>query len=158
MFVWEWGGDVEPNFILSVMTTGSIEAWSDCIWSNAEYDKLFLEQQTAIDLQQRIAIVQRMQQIVYEESPHIPLVYGVNLQAANKGRWNGWVRANEDKGSWWYNTQPDSYVAVQKSVAVVETKSSNTGLIVAVVVAVIVVVLIGVLLVRRRGRRTEVEA
>jgi ABC-type transport system substrate-binding protein len=41
--------------------------------------------------------------------------------------------ANEDKGSWWYNTQPDSYVAVHPGAAVVETKSSNTGLIAALV-------------------------
>jgi len=45
LFIWGWGGDVDPNFILSIMTTGSIENWSDCMWSNAEYDKLFLEQQ-----------------------------------------------------------------------------------------------------------------
>jgi len=66
--------------------------------------------------------------------------------------------ANEDKGSWWYNAQPDSYVAVHPGAAVVETKSSNTGLIAAIAIAVIVVVLIVVVLVCRRGRRTEVEA
>jgi ABC-type transport system substrate-binding protein len=141
------------------MTTGSIEAWSDCMWSNAEYDQLFLEQQSAIDLQKRIAIVQRMQQIVYEESPYIPLVYGLNLQAANKGKWTGWVRANEDKGSWWYNTQPDTYLAVHPGATeTAATSSSGTGLIAAVAVAALVVVLIVVLLVRRRGRRSEVEA
>ncbi len=59
MAIWGWGGDVDPNFILSIMTTGQIESWSDCNWSNAEYDKLFLEQQTTIDLQERIALVQQ---------------------------------------------------------------------------------------------------
>jgi peptide/nickel transport system substrate-binding protein len=158
VFVWEWGGDVDPNFILSVMTTGSIEAWSDCMWSNAEYDKLFLEQQTAIDLQKRVAIVQRMQQIVYEESPYIPLVYGLNLQAANKGKWTGWVRANENRGAWWYNTQPDTYLAVHPGAATVETSGgSNTGAIVAAVAAAIFAVVIVVILVRRRGGRAETE-
>ncbi len=42
LFIWGWGGDIDPNFILSIMTTSSIEAWSDCIWSNEEYDDLFL--------------------------------------------------------------------------------------------------------------------
>ena len=93
MFIWGWGGDVDPNFILSVLTTSSIESWSDCNWSNAEYDKLFLEQQTTIDLQERIDIVHRMQEIVYDESPYIPLVYPLDLEAANKGKWTGWVRA-----------------------------------------------------------------
>ena len=63
--------------------------------------------------------------------------------------------ANEDKGSWWYNTQPDSYVAVHPGAAVVETKSSITGLIAALLIAAIVVVLIVVVLVRRRGRRSR---
>ena len=73
MFIWGWGGDVDPNFILSILTTNQIASWSDCAWSNPEYDKLFLQQQTQIDLQQRIATVQKMQQIVYDQSPYIPL-------------------------------------------------------------------------------------
>ena len=112
MFIWGWGGDVDPNFILSVLTTSSIENWSDCIWSNAEYDKLFLQQQTTLDVQERIAIVKQMQQIVYDESPYIPLVYPLDLEAADTGTWTGWARANENKGAWWYNTQPDTYLAV----------------------------------------------
>ena len=158
LFIWGWGGDVDPNFILSILTTGSIEAWSDCIWSNAEYDKLFLQQQTQIDVQQRIATVHKMQQIVYQESPYIPLVYDLDLLVADTTNWTGWVRANQNKGAWWYNTQPDTYMAVQKGAAVVEAKSSNTGMLVAIAIAVIVVVLIVLLLVRRRGRRSEVEA
>jgi len=160
MFIWGWGGDVDPNFILSVMTTGSIESWSDCMWSNEEYDKLFLEQQTTIDQQERIALVHQMQQIIYDESPYIPLVYPLNLEAANKGRWTGWVRAGEDKGLWWYNTQPDTYVAVHPgSAAAAETDGgSSTGLIVAIVVAAVVIILLVVLLLRRRAGRVETEA
>ena len=158
MFIWGWGGDVDPNFILSVMTTGSIESWSDCMWSNKEYDELFLEQQSTIDLQERVALVHRMQQIVYDESPYIPLVYPLDLEAANKGKWTGWVRAGEDKGLWWYNTQPDTYLAVQPgTTAEAESSGSNTGTIVAVVAAVIVIILIVVLLLRRRGGRAETE-
>jgi len=50
------------------MTTDSIEAWNDT---------LFLEQQTTIDVQQRNEIVKQMQQSVLDESPDIPIVYGV---------------------------------------------------------------------------------
>ena len=154
LFIWGWGGDVDPNFILSVLTTGSIESWSDSNWSNAEYDQLFLDQQTTIDVQERIAIVHEMQQIVYDESPYIPLVYPKDLLAANKGTWTGWVRANNDKGAWWYNTQPDTYVAVHPgSAAPAEGDGgSSTGLIVGIVIAAIVVILLVVLLLRRRGR------
>jgi peptide/nickel transport system substrate-binding protein len=159
MFIWGWGGDVDPNFILSVLTTGSIESWSDCMWSNKEYDELFLDQQSTIDLQERIALVHQMQQIIYDESPYIPLVYPLNLEAANKGKWTGWVRAGEDKGLWWYNTQPESYVAVHPGTTGGGSGSggSGTGLIVGIVVAAVVVVLVVVLLLRRRGARVETE-
>ncbi len=159
LFIWGWGGDVDPNFILSVLTTGSIESWSDSNWSNAEYDQLFLDQQTTIDVQERIAIVHQMQQIVYDESPYIPLVYPKDLLAANKGRWTGWVRANNDKGAWWYNTQPDTYVAVHPgSTASAESSGgSNTGLIVGIVIAAAAVIVLTVLLLRRRAGRAETE-
>ena len=140
------------------MTTGSIENWSDCMWSNAEYDKLFLEQQTTIDVQQRIEIVKRMQEIVYDESPYIVLVYPEYLEGADTTTWTGWVRANEDKGAWWYNTQPDSYVAVQPAAVTTESDGgSSTGLIVGIIVAVVAVVLVVVLLLRRRSGRVETE-
>ena len=157
LFIWGWGGDVDPNFILSVMTTNSIEAWSDCIWSNKEYDKLFLQQQTTIDVQQRIDIVKQMQQIVYDESPYIPLVYPEYLEAADTTTWTGWVRAQDNKGGWWYNTQPDTYVAVHPGTAAVKSSSSNATLIIALVAAVVIVIAIILLLMRRRGARTEVE-
>ena len=156
LFIWGWGGDVDPNFILSVLITDSIEDWSDSNWSNAEYDRLFLEQQTTIDVQERIEIVHQMQQIVYDESPYIPLVYPLDLLAANKGKWTGWVRANNDRGAWWYNTQPDTYLAVQPgSAAPEESDGSNTGVIVAIVVAALIVILVIVLVMRRRGGRAE---
>jgi hypothetical protein len=129
------------------------------MWSNEEYDKLFLEQQTTIDVQERIALVHQMQQIIYDESPYIPLVYPLNLEAANKGKWTGWVRAGQDKGLWWYNTQPDTYLAVHPgSIAPADAGGgSSTGVIVAIAVAAVVVVLVVVLLMRRRGRRAETE-
>ena len=158
MFIWGWGGDVDPNFILSVLTTSSIESWSDCNWSNAEYDELFLEQQTTIDLRERIALVHRMQEIVYRASPYIPLVYPLDIMTADTGRWTGWVRANEGRGAWWYNTLPDSYVAVHP----VEDRGEapgggRTGLVIGLVAAACVVAAVVALALRQGRRRSEVE-
>jgi peptide/nickel transport system substrate-binding protein len=157
MFIWGWGGDVDPNFILSIMTTNQIESWSDCMWSNEEYDQLFEEQQTTIDEQERIALVHRMQEIVYDESPYIPLVYPLDLEAYDEGQWQGWVRANQNKGAVWYNTQPDSYLAVQPGVAEAETEAGgmSTGVIVGIIVAVIAVGLVALLVLRGRSGRAE---
>lgn len=157
MFIWGWGGDFDPNFILSVLLTSQIGSWSDCNWSNKEYDKLFLEQQTQTDIQERIATVHRMQEIIYDESPYIPLVYPLDLLAANTTDWTGWVRANEGKGSWWYNTQMDSYLAVHPGGTAEEGGEGGSGLTVGIVIAVVVVAAIVVVLLRRNRRRAEVE-
>ena len=156
LFIWGWGGDVDPNFILSIMTTNSIEAWSDCNWSNEEYDRLFEEQQGTIDLQERIALVHDMQKIVYDESPYIVLVYPRDITGYNTRDWTGWVRAQGGKGNVWYNTQMDSYLSVQPGAAEEETGGgSNTGLIVGIIAAVVVIGLIIVFVVRGRGGKAE---
>ena len=69
------------------------------------------------------------------------------------------MRANENKGAWWYNTQLDSYLAVQPgSTAPAESEGGmSTSLIVAIVVAAVIVILLIVLVMRRRGRRAETE-
>ena len=75
MFLWGWGGDPDPNFILSIFTTAQINSWSDCAWSDPQYDKLFLEQQTTVDPAKRADIVHQMEQIIYQQSPYVVLVY-----------------------------------------------------------------------------------
>ncbi|HJW74402.1 MAG TPA: ABC transporter substrate-binding protein, partial [Thermoleophilia bacterium] len=152
MFLWGWGGDVDPTFILSVFLTDQIESWSDCAWSNATYDRLFLEQASELDPQKRKEIIWEMQKIVYEESPYIPLTYAIDTEAYNVGSWTSWVRSPEGKGGAFYTADNiDSYLFVQPAAAEADTSGggSNTGLIVGIVVAVIVVVGIIVWLVRR---------
>ena len=159
LFIWGWGGDADPNFILSVMTTSSIGSWSDCAWSNKEYDKLFLQQQTTIDVQQRIAIVHRMQEIIYDETPYIVLVYPNELEGYNRTAWTGWERSLGGKGKVWFDALPGLYMNVQKAAAVPEQSGgSNTAAIIAGVVAAIVVVAVVVLVLVRRGRRRVEEA
>jgi peptide/nickel transport system substrate-binding protein len=156
MFIWGWGGDIDPNFILSIMLTNSIEAWSDCMWSNAEYDALFEEQQSTIDVQERIAIVQQMQQIAYEESPYIVLAYPRNTEVYDDVNWSGWVRSGNGKGLVWFNTQMDSYLSLEPATGDEESDGgSNTALIVGIIAAVVVIGLIIVFVVRGRGGKAE---
>ena len=159
LFIWGWGGDVDPNFILSVLTTDSIEAWSDCIWSNAEYDKLFLEQQTTIDVAEahrdsstrcsrsstRSRRTSRWSTPSTSRWPTPPT--GPGGCAPTRTRAPGGTTPSRTR-TWPCSRAPRSST----------TKSSSTGLIAAIVIAAIVVVLVIVLLVRRRGGRSEVEA
>ena len=53
MFLWGWVGDVDPNFLLSISTTGQIGGWNQSDWSDPEYDRLFTQQQQELDPQKR---------------------------------------------------------------------------------------------------------
>jgi peptide/nickel transport system substrate-binding protein len=88
MFIWSWHPDVDPAFLLSVLTTqqipedsNDITAWSDCFYSNPEYDQLYDDQLLAIDPFERQTIVHEMQRIAYRDCPYICLWYPFSLIA-----------------------------------------------------------------------------
>jgi peptide/nickel transport system substrate-binding protein len=97
MFIWGWGGDADPSFMLSVMTTGQIPkshndwaAWSDCFYSNPYYDNLFIQQQNTINITERQQIVYEMQRIVYRDSPYVVLDHAFGLYAYRTDRFTNW--------------------------------------------------------------------
>jgi peptide/nickel transport system substrate-binding protein len=158
MFIWYWHSDPDPDWALGVLTTGQIEYWSDSNWSNAEYDALYEQQQTQVDTQARIDTIHQMQQIVYDESPYIPLVYLQWLQAYNSADWTGWVRAPADDGGVTRNIYNiDSYVQAQPVAAVAEEDGGSGAWIwIVVVVAIVAVVAVAALPMRGRGKAEEV--
>lgn len=87
-FIWNWQPDVDPAFLLSVLTTdeipvdsSDITAWSDAFYSNPVYDQLYEDQLTAMDIYDRQAIVHEMQRIAYRDCPYICLWYPSSLVA-----------------------------------------------------------------------------
>jgi peptide/nickel transport system substrate-binding protein len=157
LFVYNWTGDVDPDFMLSLFIKDQIGDWSDCAWWSPEYDKLYNEQATTIDTTARKALIDRMQQIIYEQSPYIILAYPKGLEAVNVSRWEGWVQSPEGTGSAIYSVDNfDSYLFVHPKAGATAEGSSARGVgVVAIGVAVLVVVIVVVVLVRRRRGRVE---
>lgn len=158
IFLWYWYSDPDPNFILSVLTSGQIGWWSDTQWSDEEYDRLYAEQQTTLDPEVRKDLIWKMQQIVYEQSPYITLTYPEWLEAYDDGTWTGWVRTPSGDGPVIYTQYNiDSYLFAQPKPAVEEaaTGVGSAGLVIAVIVAVVVVAAVVWVFVRRRARAVE---
>ena len=160
MFLWSWGGDPDPDFILQVLLTSQFLSWSDTFYSNAEYDRLFQEQQTTIDPDKRKAIIDQMQQIVYRESPYIILAYDKTLEAYNTDEWEGWVRTPYPDGGVFYMADNiDTYLFVHPKTA--EAKKGGGGLgggaIGGIAVAAVVVIGAAVFVVLRRRGGKEAE-
>lgn len=89
IIIWGWGVKQDPSFILNAMTSAQIGQSSDCFWSNAEYDELYLQQLSTINTAERVKLVHKMQQIIYEENPYIPLFADIKIEAYRADRWTG---------------------------------------------------------------------
>jgi peptide/nickel transport system substrate-binding protein len=155
LFIWGWGGDFDPNFLLSVMLTSQINGWSDCAWSSKQYDAVYNEQEGTLDPRRRLALVHRMQAIIYAECPYVPLVYPQQLEVYNTARWDGWVLQPEHTGTvdnYW------TYLRVAPREGV-EAADTNTVLYVWVGIAAVAVIGAGAGAIvwtrRRHGQRLE---
>lgn len=180
VFVWSWGGDVDPNSLLNILTTDAIGGASDTFYSNARYDQLMVQQQAESDPAARKALVDEMQQIMYDEAPYHILFYEAALHAYRTDRFSNWqLQPSADGlpffgyGSWNYNllTAPEpvtspSAAPPAEPAASAPTASAppavdgaaagdNNMLIIGGALALIAIAVGAVLAMRRRPRAEE---
>jgi peptide/nickel transport system substrate-binding protein len=91
LVIWGWGGDPDPDFILSIMLCEqfAVGGWSDSGYCNAEYDQLYLDQQQAADPAERQQLIHRMQEMLYQDLPYIVLYNYDELYAYRSDRFTG---------------------------------------------------------------------
>jgi peptide/nickel transport system substrate-binding protein len=100
MFSWGWYPDVDPGAVLSWMKCdqrppdGSTYGNDDSYYCNPEFDQMYLDQQQALDVNDRWEIVHEMQKMFYEDAAYSVLWYDPYLQAYRTDRFTG------------YNSQP----------------------------------------------------
>ncbi len=88
MALWDWVGYHDPDFMLSVVTKGQWCSWSDSGYDNPAYDAMYVEQATLIDDAERKALVDEMQQIIYDDVIYTQLV-NMNFIDAHGEKWTG---------------------------------------------------------------------
>jgi peptide/nickel transport system substrate-binding protein len=169
LYVWGWGPDPDPDFILSTFTAGQCGVWSDTCFSDAEYNQLYEEQRSPESPEQRKEIVDRMQQIIYEQIPEIVLYYGNDLQAYRSDRWEGFVfqptpAADGTGGSILFQYGNYSYLSIKPAAAEEPgggpptTGGGGGGIPVGVwiaIIAAVVVVIGGIVVARSRGSEED---
>ena len=139
MYIWYWTYDVDPEMMLGVPTPQQIEGWNDTLWTDPEYTKLFTQQEQTIDVEKRIPLVQRMQEIVWQSSPYLIFAYPYQLEAYRSDKWDGVVPSPSDyegyDGAAFYNyMNVDTYKQVQPKVATetAEQHGANTTMLIIV--------------------------
>jgi peptide/nickel transport system substrate-binding protein len=112
MFIWGWGSDPDPDFILSVLTCDQIMGWSDTFWCNEEYSRMYQEQKTQLDLDERAATIKEMQRIAYEENPYVIFYYDNQTEAWRTDKFEGWTKTptNTDPGQVAFTVSNETYM------------------------------------------------
>ncbi|HUK78881.1 MAG TPA: ABC transporter substrate-binding protein [Thermoleophilia bacterium] len=153
----DWAGYGDPGETLTSFTTAQIGGTNEPAWSNPTFDKLNVRQAAALDPTTRRNIIWQMQQIFYQQSPQIVLVYPQYLQAYDTTRWTGWTPMFHGRGPAWMTTATvDSYVNLKPAAAGAGSSGGARGTTIAIVAAIVVIAaLVAVTLVRRRRVRAE---
>jgi peptide/nickel transport system substrate-binding protein len=164
MFHWGWYPDPDPDFILSVMSCGQRPpdgVWSDSFYCDEQYDQMYDEQKTLIDIEERAEVVKEMQQMVYNDAPYAVLYYDQTLQAYREDRWTGFTPQPSDGGDLLASYGPHGFVSIEplsaesQQAAARESTGGIPAAVWAAIVAGVVLVLIGALVFRRRTSRED---
>lgn len=155
MYLWSWGGDIDPGYMLSTFTTQQIQNSGDSEYSNPAYDALYVEQAGATDRNARKQIIDRMQAILYRDSPYVIMWYQVNLQAYRSDMWTGYAPAPSGGAPFW-NMLRTTYINLAPKGAAA-SKSGGASPWIWVAIAAVVIAAAVVILVRRRPRSVEVD-
>jgi peptide/nickel transport system substrate-binding protein len=158
LYLWDWDGYDDPGQTLATLTSAQIEAWNEPCWSDAEYDRLAVEQAAELDPQKRKDLIWKMQQIIYEQTPWVVLTYPDHLEAYNTDKWMGWTPVMAGHGPVIYSAgNIDTYLNLtpKEAAASAGGTSSLTIVVIAGIAIVVVAVLLVVVWSRRRTRAVE---
>jgi len=157
MYLWDWGGYMDPGDTLSSFITDQIWTWNDPCWSNAEFDRLADEQYSELDTQKRLDLLYRMQQIFYVEAPYVVIDYPDTLEAVNTAKWDGWTRFMGGP-AFYSQFNMDSYLNLRpKAATAAATGSGSATWLIVVVAALAILVSVLVVWMVRRGRGRALE-
>ncbi len=156
LFLWGWYLDFDPGSMLSYMTAGQIENWSDCNWSDPEYEELYQLQSEELDTETRLGYIHRMQEILYEQTPYIVSDYGPDFEAYNTEKWEGYTHTPEPNGNvllppFGNGCGYTNFLKIQPITAdAAADEGGNTTLWIALAAGAVIVVLIIVFVLRAR--------
>jgi len=185
MFIWGWGGDVDPNSLLEIFTCDQIGNSSDSLYCNPAYDDLFQKQNAATSYEVRKGYMDQMQDLIYDEAPYHILFYDASLDGWRTDTFTGWQLQPAGNGSPLFGYGSYGYRVLQVAGAepsptpapsaapgstpgaATPAPSADPGqpassggdntLLIGGVVLVVIVVAAGLMLARRRGATAEEE-
>lgn len=165
-FQWGWYVEPDPDSMLSYMTCGQRENWSDSWFCDPAYDALYDQQHAETDDAARADQVKQMQQILFEQSPYLVTAYNTIGEAVRSDRFACFQPQPDPGGIWLFQYGVHNYLNMRPAAdagdcegvksASGATESSGdsgvgSGFLIGVGIAAGAAVLLGgVVMVRRR--------
>lgn len=104
LFVSGWGAlGRDPDYLRSFFHSAADvpDGKNACGYRNPEFDRLADLQAATMDLRERREMVMRLQEILMEDLPYLPLYVPMNLEAVRADRFQGWVEMPGGIGNLW---------------------------------------------------------
>lgn len=164
LFHWGWFPNPDPNYILGIFTCeqrapeAGVYGNNDSYYCNEEYDDLYQQQLEVTDAQERIQIVQQMQQMLWDDQPYLMLAYTNLLEAYRSDRFTGFITQPAEVGDLLATWGPFSFISLRPASVGSATPKGSSGIPAGVwigIVVALVLVIGGVTLARRRGGADE---
>ncbi len=112
-FEWGWFVEPDPDSMLGYLTCDQLAVWNDAWFCDEEYDELYLEQKGALDEEERVEAVRRMQEIFYMDAAYLVTAYGATGEAVRTDRW-ACLRPQPDPGGiWLFQYGIDNYLTMR---------------------------------------------
>jgi peptide/nickel transport system substrate-binding protein len=113
--VFEWGWYVEPDLdsMLSYLTCDQLESWNDAWYCDEEYDRMYEQQNQAVDDEERIEIIKQMQEKLYYDSPYLVTAYGATGEAVRSDRWACFQPQPDPGGIWLFQYGNNNYMSMR---------------------------------------------
>ena len=154
MFLWGWYLEYDPNSMLSYFTESQIQDWSDSNWTDPEYEALYKQQAEELDPDKRKEYIDRMQQILYEQSPYIVTSYAPDFEAINTDKWEGYIYIPDPNGNAllppFGNGGYANFLSIGPKTGGTADEGSSSTLWIAIVAAVVIVLIVVWLVMRSR--------
>jgi peptide/nickel transport system substrate-binding protein len=158
LYIDSWLGYTDPGQTLLAETTAQIGATNEPCWSNVEYDRLAELQATQLDPAQRKQTLDRMQQIMYEQTPWVVVAYPDFFQAYNTADWAGWTRVNDGNGPAFFTAgNVDTYVNLKPVAAGTASTGTSSSVWIALAAIALAAVALVAFLLRRRSRGRAID-
>jgi len=142
-------GDIDPDYMLSCMCSWEYVPYGNnpMGYNNSEWDQLYLQQRSEVNMTKRREIVWQMQEIYAEDLPLLPLYMAYSTMPYRTDTFTGYVPFPSGMIT---DTNPWTWLSVYKVGEVTKPGPAPWTWIAVAVVAVVVVVIVAAVVVKKR--------